>query len=120
MNSLVVFEKTESPLELFLLGKRQQMMEILIKHPSIENFGYVYTQKLTKTFLQKKIIDFKKKNNRIVAISGFYSSYIYFSILETERVTSSLFEQKASSTQNLNREVLAPLSAKRVSRIRSS
>ena len=61
------------PMYLFLQGNVKTRSNVLLNHPDVIGFIYLNDDVLTKAFLPKRVVNFKKtpdKRNTIVAVSG--------------------------------------------------
>ena len=76
------------PLYLYLLGDKDMRSDVILNHPDVLGYIYVYENNVRKAFLAHKVINFKassaSKKNSIVAVSGDTQDYIPFSVPEVD------------------------------------
>ena len=68
--------------------------DVILNHPDVIGFMYIYEDSVRKAFLTSKIVNFKATNplkrNTIIAVSGDTENYIPFSVPETELFSDTL------------------------------
>ena len=82
------------PLYLYLLGNKDMRTDVILNHPDVIGFMYLYKDSVRKAFLASKVVNFKATNplkrNTIIAVSGDTENYIPFSVPETELFSDTL------------------------------
>ena len=82
------------PLYLYLLGNKEMRTDVILNHPDIIGFMYLYEDSVRKAFLVNKVVNFKATNplkrNTIIAVSGDTDNYIPFLVPETDLLSDTL------------------------------
>ena len=82
------YSNDSHPLYLYLLGDKDMRSDIILNHPDVLGFIYLYENNVRKAFMVNKVVDFKatnvSKKNSIIAISGDTEDYVPFSVPEAE------------------------------------
>ena len=77
----------------YLHGTVQLRSDIILNHPDVTGFVYLYDDVITKAFLPKKIINFKSTSedrNNIAAVSGDTDDYTPFLVPEKNLFSDAL------------------------------
>ena len=80
------------PLYLFLEGNIETRSNVLLNHPDVTGFIYLNDDILTKAFLPKRVVNFKKtpdKRNTIVAVSGDTEDFTPFAVPEQDLLSDT-------------------------------
>ena len=82
------YDDNSHPLYLYLLGDKDMRSDVILNHPDVLGFMYLYENNVRKAFMVNKVVNFKttcvSKKNSIVAVSGDTEDYVPFSVPETE------------------------------------
>ena len=97
----------EHPLYMSLNGDSETRGDIILTHPHVIGFVYLYDDSVVKTFLPKRVVNFKTTNREkrkiIVAVSGDTQDHIPFSISELDLTSDTLHLTDCAS---LNKKLL--------------
>ena len=82
------------PLYLYLLGDKEMRSDVLLNHPDVIGYVYLYEDNVRKAFLVNKVVNFKasdpSKRNAMIAVSGDPENYIPFSVPEIDLLSDTL------------------------------
>ena len=82
------YSNDSHPLYLYLLGDKDMRSDVILNHPDVLGFIYLYENNVRKAFMVNKVVDFKatnvSKKNSIIAVSGDTEDYVPFSVPEAE------------------------------------
>ena len=98
----VSYSEDNDPLYLFLEGNIEMRSNVLLNHPDVTGFIYLNDDIVTKAFLPKRVVNFKKtpdKRNTIVAVSGDTEDFTPFAVPEHDLLSDTFH---FTNCENLN------------------
>ena len=88
------FSPTEHPVTLYAQGDLETRRDIILHHPEVNGFIFLHEGVITKSYLTKKITDFRCPpvpcRSIIAAVSGTPEEYTPFSVPKNNFITDAL------------------------------
>ena len=85
-DEVIMYSEGFSPAEIFLEGDIETRTDVLLNHPDVIGFIFLYEDVVTKAFLPTKVVNFKARseNKKIfAAVSGSLTNYTPFLVPDT-------------------------------------
>ena len=79
----IKYPEGTSPAELYVEGDLEIRTDVILNHPDVIGFIFLYEDVVTKAFLPTKVVNFKARNENkkvFAAVSGSLKSYTPFSV----------------------------------------